>query len=478
MKNLSKIIISGLFFLSAHKAFAEQDKVSAVTIYGNNPNNWNQPYWYNQGNSEGFAVFNFEKNFSFSEGVNEIIIENLPANVEIASVKLKNLSGKKLVLEQEFSKSSLTSDDLFSANIGKDIEVEQTAGDRTIYHRGKLLQGSPQLFIQDENRIRYLNDFSSVLFPANGSIKAGNAIKWVVASKDEGEEIINYSYKTSGINWQASYDLYYDEAQNNARLEGWAEINNATNIEISEANIKLIAGEVNQISTPKVAMMRGSGSSGMEIAMASDAIQAPNFQQHNFSDYQAYTIDRKVDIAPFSFKKIKLFADKLNIQPEKIYFYKGWEGKKTASVEVKFKNTEENSLGLPLPGGRYSCYIKDNDGKFELAGQDNQEHKSAGQEVSLNIGNVADISVEREQIDSSSDNNRKIGRYVTRITISNAKENEVKLVVKEMINNSNNWKITDSNIAYEKKTSQEVWFNVPIPAKGQNTIEYTVEYYW
>ncbi len=479
MKNFSKFILCTAFLMASNASFAEQDKVSSLTIYGNNPNNWNQPYWYQNNNSEGFAIFNFEKNFSFSEGMNELIIENLPANVEFASVKLGKLEGKKLVIEQEFSKSSLSADELFSANIGNQIEVEQTAGERTIYHRGKLLQGSPQLFLQDENRIRYLNEYSSILFPSSEEIKAGNSIKWIIASKDSSEELISYSYKSAGVNWQASYDLYYEEAENLARLEAWAEINNSTNVEINKAEIKLIAGNLNQISTPKVAMMRGSADMMASPAfVGSSSGGYENFSQHSFSDYYAYTIERKVDIKPFSFKKIKLFADKLNIKGEKIYSFNGNEGKKKASIELKIKNDANNSLGFSLPGGRYNIHIKDSDGKYELAGQTTQEHIAEGQSLELNIGEVSDISVEREQTDQSSDNNRKIGRNSFRIVASNAKNETVNLRVKEFINYSSNWKMINSSIPYEKKSSSEIWFDLPIPAKGQNTIEYTLEYYW
>lgn len=473
------ILILSCFFVST--AHAEQDKVTSITIYGNSPNQWQSPYWYNydQGGSNGFAILNFEKTHEFTEGLNEIIVENLPQSVEVSSVKLGQLSGTKIIAEQNFAKPSLSLEDLFTRSIGKDIEVEQQAGERTVYFRGKLLQGSPQLFIEDENRVRFVNQYSSIIFPTESGIAAGNSIRWVVASKDEGEENISYSYKTSGINWSASYDVYYDDSAETARLEGWAEVNNSTNIDINDSAIKLVAGQINEVTTAKVAMMAArefAAAPAMDMAGSSSGGAA--FQNQEFSDYQMYTIDRKIDLKPYSFKKIKLFADKLQVKPEKQYVYEGWENRKNAGIELKFKNSEENGLGIPLPGGRYSVYSKSQDGAFELAGQDISSHAAKDAEVKLKIGKAFDITVEREQIDQSNDQNRRVGTYKIRTEFSNAKDKDIKVLAKEMIQTGGKWQITNSTISYDKHSATEVWFDVTIPANGQSVVEYTVEYYW
>ncbi len=479
MKNFLKISIFAFLSSLSFSVHAEQDKVTSITIYGNSPNQWQSPFWYNQDmGSNGFAILNFEKTHEFTEGLNEIIVENLAQSVEVSSVKLGQLSGTKIIAEQNFAKSSLSLEDLFTRSIGKDIEVEQQAGERTVYFRGKLLQGSPQLFIQDENRVRFVNEYSSIIFPAESGIAAGNSIKWVVASKDEGEEKINYSYKASGITWSASYDVYYDDSAETARLEGWAEVNNSTNIDISNSAIKLIAGQVNEVATRNVGMMKAAMAPEMAMDMAGGSSGGTAFQNQEFSDYQMYVIDRKVDISAHSFKKIKLFADRLQVKPQKQYVYEGWEGKKNAGIELKFKNSEENGLGIPLPGGRFSVYSKDKSGDFELAGQDISEHTAKDGEVKLNIGKAFDISVKREQIDQSNDQNRRVGTYKIRIEFSNAKDKDVSVLVKEQIHTGGKWQITNSTIPYDKHSATEVWFDVTIPARGQNTVEYTLEYYW
>ncbi len=467
-------------FLFAFTAHAELDKVISLTIYGNSPNQWQSPYWYNQGETGGFAIINFDKVHEFTEGLNEIVVENLPQSVEVSSVKLGALSGTKIIAEQNFEKSSLSLDDLFTRSIGKDIEVEQQAGERTIYFRGKLLQGSPQLFIEDEKRVRFVNQYSSIIFPTESGIVAGNSIKWVIASKDEGEETVSYNYKTAGITWSASYDVYYDDTTETARLEGWAEVNNSTNIDINDSAVKLVAGQVNQVSTPRVAMMKAAAAPemAMDSAVASGGGYGNSFQNQEFSDYQMYTIDRKIDLKPYSFKKIKLFADKLQVKPERQYVYEGWEGKKNAGIELKFKNSEENGLGIPLPGGRFSVYSKAQDGEFELAGQDTSEHTAKDAETKLKIGKAFDITAERTQLDQSSDQNRRVGRYKIRMEFSNAKDKEVKVLAKEMINAGGKWQVTNSTIPYDKHSANEIWFDVVIPANGQNTVEYTAEYYW
>ncbi len=477
MKKVSFLtLVLVLFTCTTSKA----DTVTNLTIYGNSPQTWSMPYYYMpNSNVPGYAVVSFARQAGFVAGMNEVTVSNVPDEIDPSTIMVKNLGKSLQIVEQNYISSKLTQGDLIKKNIGREIEVEKYTGDGVVTIKGILLDSSSGLIIKDGEKLRLVSDYSSVIVPDENNSSAGNSIKWLISSTSASDAIFEYSYRSSGITWSTSYNVYLDGKGTEvmARIEGWANLLNSTTANIKDTNLKLIAGDVAQEGGGRgyggaVPMM---AKASMDMAVAESA---PNMQQEKFSDYHMYTIDRKVSLPSSSSKKVKLFADKEGILAKRKYIYDvAQSGDNSVKSVVTFTNDEKSRLGIPLPGGKYRVFEKDTSGAFEQVGEATQQHKAEGEKVELTIGNAFDLKANRTQVDTEQDQLRHRGKYQVDVEIESALEDEVDVIVKEPIYQQN-WQIVDANYSYKKINANLVEFTVHAKPKAKTKLQFMVQYSW
>jgi hypothetical protein len=471
------VVISILLFFGNAKA---QDAITNITIYGNSPQTWNMPfYYYPNANLPGYAIISFAKQLSLNSGINEVVINNTPDEIDASSVIIKNLGRGLQIIEQTYTDNRFSTDELLKKNLGKNIEIEKYSGDGVVATRGVLVNASQGITVKEGDKIKVINDYSAISFPDFNLPDSVNNIKWLINSPNSSDSILEYSYKTSGISWSANYNVNIDGAGPDvlASVEGWANIVNATNIDIKAAELKLVAGEVNQVNSGTNLAMAKRGGAEMMVMASADASMAPNMQQQKFGDYKIYTIDRKVDIAPTSSKKIKLFPNKDGVLARKKYMFDSAGGDNNVKSIVTFNNDERSRMGIPLPAGKYRVFAKDESGEFEQIGEAVQEHKAVGEKIELTIGNSFDLKASRNQMDTEQDQIRRKGKYSVVVEIDSALDEEVEVIVKEPVYQGN-WEILSSNFEYKKINQNSVEFNVRALAKEKTKLEYIVQYSW
>jgi hypothetical protein len=91
--------------------------------------------------------------------------------------------------------------------------------------------------------------------------------------------------------------------------------------------------------------------------------------------------------------------------------------------KIKFKNTEENGLGIPLPKGAFKIYKEDTDKNLEFIGEDQINHTSKNEEVLLTTGKAFDLVGK-----TITKNSRNLGNNITendmQITLRNNSKEE------------------------------------------------------
>jgi len=81
-------------------------------------------------------------------------------------------------------------------------------------------------------------------------------------------------------------------------------------------------------------------------------------------------------------------------------------------------------------------------------------------------------------VDFRSDDSRRWMQETIEVKLRNHKDKDVKVLVRENLYRSVNWRITDSTQSYEKKNAHTVEFPLTVAADKEKTIRYTVEYTW
>lgn len=114
------------------------------------------------------------------------------------------------------------------------------------------------------------------------------ALLWKVP-KSSLDQQINVSYLTKGISWDANYVLNLQES--GFQLTGWVAINNQSGAAFENAELKLIAGEVNRVEEIKLLEPDYHYKEGIVYSESE-----PAFEEKSFADHHMYTLNRPVTI--------------------------------------------------------------------------------------------------------------------------------------------------------------------------------------
>jgi hypothetical protein len=227
---------------------------------------------------------------------------------------------------------------------------------------------------------------------------------------------------------------------------------------------------------------------------ASAAMEDAGFEEKSFFEYHLYTLGRKVSIPDNSTKQLELFPKAIKIPVTKEYLYYGASqpyygytymdrggelSNSKVEVFLKFKNSDKENLGVPLPSGRIRVNQVDKaDGSMEFIGEDIIDHTPKDEKVTIKLGNAFDIVGERKQVDFKVDNTRKMMEESIEITLRNHKKDDVAITVKENLYRGSNWKISDNSDKFEKENSNTIYFNIPVKKDSETKVKYKVTYTW
>jgi len=268
---------------------------------------------------------------------------------------------------------------------------------------------------------------------------------------------IQLSYLSGGFSWDVTYNTVWDGKK--LDFNSWVTINNRSGKAFEDANLKLIAGDINKAqqytrTTSRYELM-------YEEAAAADYAAAPSFEEKAFHDFHMYTLDQKVSFANNQTKQLTLYPT-MNVTAEGRYEYNLW-GSGVKSV-IKFKNTEANGIGVPLPKGVIKVYKQDTDDNMEFIGEDSVEHTGRNEEVKINTGKAFDIvasTLSKDQTNIS----RNVTERTIQVTIRNNSSEEKTIDVFYQL--GGNTRILRSDIKPEIDTNNKATFTVKVPKDTQ-----------
>jgi len=418
------------------------------------------------------------RELEFQKGKSVIKFTDVAAQIDPTSVHFKpvNPSDQVSILEQNYQYDLVSSSKILEKYIDKEIELftkgEGTSGQEKSYKGVLLSYSGENLTLKEPEgaiRIVRLNEVRDMYFPSlpEGLITKPTLV-WLLDSQVSGKRKAEVSYLTSGINWHAEYVAVVDQMDQNLELAGWVSIDNRSGATYEEAKVKLIAGEVHRVREEMIPLRLGKGEV-MEMAAG-----APQFEEKPFFEYHLYTLLRPATIKDNEIKQVSLFPT-TNVKVKKILTYDGTREEKSVKVEVEFKNSQADGLGMPLPKGKIRVYKADVDKSLEFVGEDLIDHTPKDEKVRVFLGNAFDIVGERRRTDF-----KQISKDVTEesyeIKLRNHKEEAVEVVVVEHLYSYTTWEIIESNFKYEKKDAGTIEFKIPLAKDEEKIINYTVRY--
>jgi hypothetical protein len=474
-KILVVLVLLGLFsfsLISAQEGEDPQRDSVAVTIY-----------------NQGTALIQDRRTFTFEVGDNIVNFSDVASSIDPTSVNFTSLTDPlgTRVLEQNYVFDLVGSYALLQRYVDETIRVTTTDG--TLYE-GRLLSGSGEIILQTEDGgviVISQSEVRDIQFPSlpDGLITRPT-LRWLISSDNGGEQQVELTYLTSGINWTADYNVLLGAENTALDLNGWVTINNTSGTAYPDALVKLVAGDVNRVNQAPV-LREEMAASEQDMAGADGQVS-----QREFFEYQLYEIDRSVTIGNNETKQVE-FVTGANI-PASTFFvydgsypfygysyfitdsYYGEMGITDVQNWLKFSTDEEGGLGADMPAGRIRVYQEDADGAALLIGENYIDHTPEGEDVQIYLGNAFDLVGERTQTNFDQIS-RNVIEETYEIRLRNNKEDEtVQIRVPERLFRWSDWEILDESMPYTQLNSYTIEFRADVPPESEVVISYTVRY--
>jgi len=409
---------------------------------------------------------------SFEQGQQVVTLKDVSGQLRPDTVHLDTPGNPGVqLLEQNYDYDLVSTSKLLQRYIGQQVTLVNDADHSQI--TGTLLSNADGIVLLSDGQI-LLNPPGRFVLPGSSAddLLLRPTLSWQLFSPQASNTNAEISYLSGGLSWEASYVLNLAADDKSAGLEGWVTLSNYSGTTYKDAQLKLVAGDVNRVQPEMYkTAMRGED-------MAAEAPPAPaGFAEQNFFEYHLYELQRPTTIKNNQQKQVGLLSAQ-NVPVTKLYELDGsyQQDKAQVRVVVEVENKKENGLGMPLPAGTVRVYKEDKSGAPNFAGEDRIEHTPRNEKLRLGIGNAFDVTGVVMQTDYKSDNSKSQTSW--KVTVKNHKETEPITVRVVNHNLYGNWEIQDNKGAdFVKENANTAAWNVKVPADGESTITYTVVVY-
>jgi hypothetical protein len=444
----------------------------------------------------GFGVVRETRTVTLKKGLNALSFDDVAAFIDPTTVGFSDLTHPTtVVMGQNFEFDLVSPSKLYERYLGREIRlVSHERPDQTV--SGVLLSATQGQFVIDSATgitvVPEANTRVELLGTLPGGLLTRPTLVWQVNADTDGDHSIRTTYQTAGMTWRADYNLVLDARDAKAAITPWVTLLNVSGASFKNAQLKLVAGDVQKIAPQRPQPRFGRATGGIAAAPAEAA-----FEEEQLFEYHLYTLQRPADVNRNSSQQIALFPPVADVDVTKRLIYVGapqfWGhqasnvmmdelspggGNRKVGVFVELKNDEASGLGKPLPKGRVRVYKAASDGTLEFVGEDVIDHTPKNETIRLKLGDAFDVTGERVQTSFKSNARGKEIIEQFRITLKNAKPEAQTVEVREYLYRWSNWTVTEKNHDFRKLDARSIAFDVTVPPEGSSTVEYTVRYTW
>jgi len=423
--------------------------------------------------NDGTGLVKDTREIDLPGGEVELKFMDVAATIDPTSVHFVSNSdpGSIEVLEQNYEYDLVDTTALFQKHIDKPIVVRMEDG-REI--SGILLSWSGGYVVQTDAGLKILHDAVEVRFEdLPDGLLTRPTLRWTLNVNRDAMNEVEMSYLTTGMSWRANYVAVVGQDDDILDLSGWVTINNTSGANYYDAMLKLVAGDIHRVQPEQrysanlhaLGYMNGASGGG-------------GFEEESFFEYHLYTLQRPATVLNNQQKQISLMdGEEIGVQkifvfsPGSRYYSAGETFEADIEVRLKFMNSENNGLGIPLPKGILRVYKEDSSGSLQFIGEDNIDHTPKDEEIEIFLGEAFDIVGERSIRDRRSFDFRT-WEYDVEITIRNHKDDDVEVVYWDRV--WGDWSVTTSSLDWEQKDASTIEFKIPVEADGETVLCYTI----
>ncbi len=222
---------------------------------------------------------------------------DVPSRINPVTLLVSSSGATGLELyEQNYEFDLMSPDKILQKYVGRELSWIQEDGTR---RTGTLLgmSNGPVYRVDEEIVFDMPGRLALPDLPEN--LRARPTLVWLAHTGRGGATEVETSYLTGGFSWHADYVLQLDEKGQEAGLQAWVTVENKTGASYRNANLLLVAGDINRAGSSRDKMVM------MEMSARASSPQA--FQEETLYDYHMYTMQRPTDLLDNQIKQISLF---------------------------------------------------------------------------------------------------------------------------------------------------------------------------
>lgn len=452
--------------------------------------------------NQGIGFVKDVRSVDLQSGRQSIKIEDVAQMIDASSVGFKQLSGpgQLSVLEQNYQYDLVSPAAILQKSVGKRIRLTRNVGNTKETVTGILIS-SPTSVVNTGQGSEYSynglvvkTDDGRILLSPQGEIDVEEmpegliskpSLLWEVESSQSQQATIELSYLTKGMKWSSDY-VFTLGANNLAGLQGWATVENRCGKSFQDAQLRLIAGDVNvetdTLTGRNLRYTYGAATRGQWRA-------TDGFRESSLFEYHLYTLPRPATIRNNESKQLGLLEGE-SIPYRKILRFDSYESSPSennigeqqefnASVKVEFKNDKASHLGMPMPAGKVRMYQRSADGSLQFLGEDQIKHTPKDEKLSLSVGTAFDVRGTRRKTDFQR-TAKNASRTTYEIEIRNRKTTDetVTLVEHGYGGSLKSWQVSSAAVTFSKVDARSVSADIKVKAGEVKKVRYTVDAKW
>jgi len=447
------------------KSSAKQREKVAITVYNQN-----------------FGLVREIRQLDLGEGKVALEYGDVSANIQPETVHIKSLESEDAltVLEQNYRYDLLSPQKLLEKYVDKKIKVyrynEKLGREEMKEAKVLAVEQGTVLEIDGEVTYGFPGRFAFPEVPPN--LIAKPSLVWLLGSR-KAKQRVEVSYLSQNLNWAADYVMVVGADDKVGDLNGWVTLTNQSGTTYDNAELKLVAGDVQRLQPP------AASATAAYASAPAPPPKAPQFKEEGFFEYHLYTLERPTSLLDKEQKQVTLLeAHDIGVQKKLIfwgadYYYRGNYGQVVSNQKVgvylDIKNSKENRLGMPLPKGTVRVYKADKSGAKQFIGEDSIDHTPRDEKIRIKMGEAFDVVGDRKQMEWNA-----LGACVSEsaweIELRNHKDSAERVEVYEPI--GGDWEIVKESHPHTKKDAHTFTFDVDVPSRGKTTVTYRVRVRW
>lgn len=455
------VFVSSLYGAEAIKSTRNEQVSVEVTVYNNN-----------------LALIKDTRKVMLSEGEGELRFMDVAAFIRPVTVHVQSLNAPAdlKILEQNYEYDLINTSKLMDKYVGKKVKLmlwNEFQDRKEVVEALLVSHNDNDPVFQIENEIYLGHPGIRILPELPENLIAQPTLMWQYNNASEEAHQLEVSYLTDELTWNADYIFVVNEEDTGGDISGWVTIDNQSGATYREAKLKLVAGEVQRVEEAYPERYK--------LGVMAEMARAPAFEEQAFFEYHIYNLDRRTTIKDRQIKQIRLLEaagitaqKELWVHGETYYFtthYRPQKPKEPVHVYMKFKNAQDNRLGIPLPAGVMRLYKKDKEGSLQFIGEDRIKHTPKDEEVKLKVGEAFDVVAERTQTDYKQ-LSTQLYESAWEITVRNHKEQEVQVGVIEPL--SGNWQVISESHPHKKLDAFTIRYDVTVPPDAEVKVQYRI----